>query len=83
MWLILAVAARMKYVYEAGEIKLKKNINTATDQGRADAVIRHQEIQGKKYGLPSQYINKIYTIIVNDSVQLEQKKMNIKLNKKK
>ena len=75
------LALRMKYVIQAGDIKINSNIKTATDQKRADAVVDQVKKKAKENGLPEEYVEKIFKIIVTDSTELEQKYIDKKLNK--
>ena len=59
------LSLRMKYVYQAGDIKYANNKLTATDQKRANAVIEQVKTLSTEYNLPQEYVNKIFTIIVN------------------
>src|SRR5688572_21011222 len=73
--LVVLLSERMEYVYQAGQIKTKNKISSATDQNRANAVLAQVEALAKEYNLPKEYVKKIFTIIVNDSTKLEQEKM--------
>lgn len=74
------LALRMNYVLQAGDIKLKNKIYTATDEKRANEVIKQVKSKANIYNLPDDYVEKLFKIIVFDSTKIEQNYMSNKVN---
>jgi chorismate mutase len=80
--IISLLAQRMEYVNQAGQIKLKNNIATATDEKRANEVVEKAEKFGKAKGLPDGFTKDVFQVIVDKSAHFEQKEMDAKVSKK-
>lgn len=74
--IIILLSNRMKFVIQAGKIKLKNNIATADDKLRVSQVINQSEKFGNENGLPSGFTKEVFQVIVDKSVFYEQNDMN-------
>jgi len=76
--IVKLLSLRMRYVYKAGDIKMKNNKFVSDDKTRANDVFLQIESLATKNGLEKEYVRKIFNIIVKDSIDYEQKYMDKK-----
>lgn len=71
--LLTLLAKRVKLIQKIGKIKKNGNISVK-DGKREEEILKRMIIEGKKLGLSTYFIRRVWTVLFNESYKIEKGK---------